>query len=71
MDFNSNAILLRRLKEEKEAIEFYTLCINYSKKSEDSTTYRLFKKVKEDEEKHLLDLRDLAKEHEIYGLEEE
>ena len=25
LDFNSNAILLRRLKEEKEAIEFYTL----------------------------------------------
>lgn len=70
-EFDSKKILLNRLKEEKEAIEFYTLCIEYTKKSTDSTTYRLFKKVKEDEERHLLDLRDLAREHGVYGLEEE
>lgn len=70
-DYDSHKILLRRLEEEKQAIEFYTLCINYTKKTNDTTSHRLFKKVKEDEEKHLLELRDLARECGIYELNEE
>lgn len=62
---NSFDILKNRLKEEEEAVEFYTLCVNFLRGTDDTTTYTLFKKIKEDEEEHVKDLRDLAREHGI------
>ena len=56
----SNQQLLNRYKEENEAIEWYTLCVNYTRKTQDTTTYILFKKLKSDEERHRLDLGDLG-----------
>ena len=56
----SNQQLLNRYKEENEAIEWYTLCVNYTRKTQDTTTYTLFKKLKSDEERHRLDLGDLG-----------
>lgn len=59
---NSYQILLNRLAEQEQAVKFYNLCVEYTRKTNDSTTLRLFKKIKEDEERHVLDLRDLARE---------
>jgi bacterioferritin (cytochrome b1) len=59
---NSYQLLLNRLAEEEAAVKFYTLCVEYTRKTNDSTTLRLFKKIKEEEERHVLDLRDLARE---------
>lgn len=61
-------ILKNRIKQEQDAIEFYTLCVAFTRGQDDTTTYTLFKKIKEDEQKHLLDLSDLARE---YGLIEQ
>ena len=62
---NSFDILKNRLAEEQEAVEFYTLCVDFLRGTDDTTTYTLFKKIKEDEEEHVKDLRDLAREHGI------
>lgn len=64
---NSSEIIRNRLKEEEEAVEFYTLCADFLRGTEDTTTYTLFKKIKEDEEEHVKDLRDLVRE---YGFEQ-
>lgn len=52
--------LKNRFVEENEAIEWYTLCVEYTRHTNDHTTYTLFKKVKADEEQHRLDLGDLG-----------
>lgn len=57
---NSNEDLTNRFIEENEAIEWYTLCTEYTKQTEDHTSYTLFKKIKADEEQHRLDLGDLG-----------
>ena len=59
----SKDILLHRIQQEQDAIKFYGLCVAFTRGQEDTTTYTLFKKIKEDEEKHLKDLSDLAIEH--------
>lgn len=56
----STEILKNRYIEELQAIEFYTLCVEFFRGTPDSTTYQLFKKVKTKEEEHAKDLRDLA-----------
>lgn len=70
MSNNSSEIIKHRLEEEKQAVEFYGLCVDYLRGSTDSTTYTLFKKVKEDEEEHIKDLRDLARDHGFIGINE-
>ncbi len=62
-DNNSLDILLNRDEEEIQAIEWYELCVNYTKLTSDSTTYTLFKELKADEEKHHKDLMDLKSEY--------
>ena len=59
----SNDVILRRLEEEEHAVEFYGLATEFVRGTSDTTTYTLFKKIKEDEEKHVKDLRDLARDH--------
>lgn len=59
---NSYQILLNRLAEEQHAVKFYNLCVEYTRKTNDSTTLRLFKKIKEEQQRHVLDLRDLARQ---------
>ena len=59
----SSEILLNRLKEEEEAVEFYGLATEFVRGTDDTTTYTLFKKIKEDEEEHVKDLRDLGREY--------
>lgn len=73
MDSESTAILTRRYQEELAAIEFYSFILSYIKKiadgndpAFDSTTHRLIKQIKADEEEHAKDLRDLLTE---YGIE--
>jgi bacterioferritin (cytochrome b1) len=68
---DSGEILLQRLREEEEAVEFYTLCVNFLKDSQDSTTYTLFKEIKADEEEHVRDLRDLARDHGLMAFDGE
>lgn len=65
---NTFEILKNRIQEEKDAIKFYSLCVDFTRGKQDTTTYTLFKKIKEDEQKHLLDLSDLARE---FGLIED
>ena len=67
----SSDIIIRRLEEEKQAVEFYTLATEFVRATTDTTTYTLFKKIKEDEEKHVMDLRDLARDHGFLGINEE
>lgn len=67
----SSKIIKNRLNEEKQAVEFYGLCVDYLRGTSDSTTYTLFKKIKEDEEEHIKDLRDLARDHGFIGIEED
>lgn len=67
----SSDIIIRRLEEEKQAVEFYTLATEFVRATTDTTTYTLFKKIKEDEEKHVKDLRDLARDHGFLGINEE
>lgn len=62
----SNEILSNRFIEENEAIEWYTLYVEYTKQTEDHTSYTLFKKIKEDEEQHRLDLGDLGVQSGIF-----
>ena len=62
---DSGEILKNRLKEEEEAVEFYTLATNFLRATSDTTTYTLFKQIKEDEEEHVKDLRDLAREYDL------
>ncbi len=69
-DKTSANVLLNRLKEEEEAVEFYTLCVDFTRGTSDTTTYTLFKKIKEDEEEHVKDLRDLAREYELLEISE-
>lgn len=57
---NSYDILLHRLKEQEQAVQFYQYCVQYTENCSDSTTNRLFKKIKQDEQKHVKDLKDLA-----------
>lgn len=71
MSSQSSDIIKNRLAEEKQAVEFYGLCVDYLRGTSDSTTYTLFKKVKEDEEEHVKDLRDLARDHGFVGIEED
>ena len=59
----SRDVILRRLEEEEHAVEFYGLATEFVRGTSDTTTYSLFKKIKEDEEKHVKDLRDLARDH--------
>ena len=72
-DSDSIAILTRRYQEEVAAVDFYSFILGYIKEvaknneSEfDSTTHRLIKQIKADEEEHAKDLRDLLTE---YGVE--
>ena len=60
---DSKTVILNRLKEEEQAVEFYTLAVGFTRGTDDTTTYTLFKKIKEDEEEHVKDLRDLARDH--------
>lgn len=69
----STEILLRRYQEELNAIDFYSFILGYIKELKkgnesefDSTTHRLIKQIKADEEEHAKDLRDLLTE---YGIE--
>jgi bacterioferritin (cytochrome b1) len=62
---NSRDVILRRLEEEEHAVEFYGLATEFVRGTSDTTTYSLFKKIKEDEEKHVKDLRDLAREYDL------
>jgi bacterioferritin (cytochrome b1) len=59
----SRDVILRRLEEEEHAVNFYGLATEFVRGTSDTTTYTLFKKIKEDEEKHVKDLRDLARDH--------
>ena len=59
-DSNSIKILKHRFDEEVDAVKFYELCAKFLVGSSDTTTYDLFKEIKEDEEQHVLDLRDLG-----------
>lgn len=59
----SRDVILRRLEEEEHAVNFYELATEFVRGTSDTTTYTLFKKIKEDEEKHIKDLRDLARDH--------
>jgi bacterioferritin (cytochrome b1) len=70
-DVQSSDVILRRLEEEKQAVEFYTLATEFVKGTADSTTYTLFKKIKEDEEEHVKDLRDLARDHGFLAINED
>ena len=70
MSSQSSELIKNRLEEEKHAVEFYGLCVDFLRGKSDSTTYTLFKKVKEDEEEHIKDLRDLARDHGFLGTEE-
>ena len=65
---NSTELLLRRLQEEEDAVDFYGAFIEFLKHTEDSTTLKLIREIKADEEQHVLDLRDLAREREILDL---
>jgi bacterioferritin (cytochrome b1) len=69
-DKTSANVLLNRLKEEEEAVEFYTVCVDFTRGTSDTTTYTLFKKIKEDEEEHVKDLRDLAREYDFLDVSE-
>lgn len=60
---NSEEVIKHRLAEEEHAVEFYALCVEFTRGTDDTTTYTLFKKIKEDEEEHVKDLRDLARDH--------
>ena len=62
----SNEQLKNRFVEENEAIEWYTLCVEYTRHTDDHTTYTLFKKIKADEEQHRLDLSDLGVQSGIF-----
>ena len=62
----SNEQLKNRFVEENEAIEWYTLCVEYTRHTDDNTTYTLFKKIKADEEQHRLDLGDLGVQSGIF-----
>ena len=62
----SNEQLKNRFVEENEAIEWYTLCVEYTRHTDDHTTYTLFKKIKADEEQHRLDLGDLGVQSGIF-----
>lgn len=59
-DRDSVEILKHRYNEELDAVKFYELCADFLADSSDTTTYHLFKEIKEDEEQHVLDLRDLG-----------
>jgi rubrerythrin len=59
-DSDSIEILKHRFNEEVDAVNFYELCAKFLAGSSDTTTYDLFKEIKEDEEQHVLDLRDLG-----------
>lgn len=61
---NSIDMLKNRLTEEQQAVEFYNVCVNFFRETEDSTTLQLFKKVKATEEEHIKDLRDLLMQYE-------
>lgn len=63
---NSYAQLKNRFIEENEAIEWYQICVNYTRKTQDNTTHSLFKKIKADEEQHRLDLGDLGVQANIF-----
>lgn len=60
---NSLEILKNRLTEEEQAVEYYTMAVEFLRKSSDSTTLRLFRQILGDEERHVLDLRDLYNEY--------
>jgi bacterioferritin (cytochrome b1) len=64
-DFSNNSfeLIKNRLIEEEQAVEFYGLATEFLRGTSDTTTYTLFKKIKEDEEEHVKDLRDLAREY--------
>ena len=62
---NSNDILLHRLQEQKQAVEFYSFFLNVIDKmtQKDTTTYDLIKDIKSDQQQHVKDLNDLAIQH--------
>lgn len=67
---NSFEIIKNRYDEEVNAIKFYSFilkCIHEMKKDGefDSTTERLIKKIKADEEEHEKDLRELMREYDV------
>lgn len=61
---NSLKILDGRIHEEEKAIEFYSRILEFIKEQPewDTTTEQLIKEIKADEERHLLDLRDLRRQ---------
>lgn len=61
---DSLTFLKNRDCEEQQAIEFYGVCVNFFKESDDSTTLQLFKRVKAVEEEHHKDLNDLIMQYE-------
>lgn len=62
---NSSKILMNRLNQQKKAVEFYSffLSIIDKMKEKDTTTYKLIRDIKSDEEQHVKDLTDLAIQH--------
>lgn len=62
---NSSKILMNRLDQQKKAVEFYSffLSIIDKMKEKDTTTYKLIRDIKSDEEQHVKDLTDLAIQH--------
>lgn len=63
----SSDILIRRLDEQKQAVEFYQLVLTVIDKmtDKDTTTYSLIRDIKADEEQHVKDLTDLALERDL------
>jgi bacterioferritin len=62
---NSSEILLNRLNEEKQAIEYYSLFINFVKDTNDVITLKLLKSIRSDEEQHVLDLTNKANKYNL------
>ena len=64
---NSAKLLLNRLEEQKKAVQFYSFFLSVidKMKEKDTTTYKLIRDIKSDEEQHVKDLKDLAIEREL------
>lgn len=69
IDYNSNAILLRRLKEEEKAVAFYSFILSFigldKTETRDTSTYKVIREIKADEQEHVKDLKDLAIENNL------
>lgn len=64
---NSLKILLNRYNEQLNAIKYYDAFLKFLKCTNDTTTYKLIREIKADEEEHAKDQRELLVQ---YGWEE-